>query len=60
VREHPVKSGRILFDIEVLDGDLSRSVVLTGRVGVGSGVLAEDQHLIVHFGAPFGEMREHG
>ena len=60
MREHLVESGRILFDIEVLDGDLSRCVVLTGRIGVGSGVPAEDQHLVVHSGAPFGDLREHG
>ena len=60
VREHFVESCRILFDIEVFDGDLSRCVVLTGRIGVGSGVLSEDEHLVGHVETPFRLLRVHG
>jgi len=35
-------------DVDVLEGDLPFAVLLTGGRGIGSGVLAEDQHSLSH------------
>jgi hypothetical protein len=42
--QHPLQIGGVLLDVEVLKVDFALGVVLTGRLRVGSTVLAEDQH----------------
>ena len=42
--EHALELRRLFLDVEVLDAKTLSGVVLTGRLGVGSGVLAEDEH----------------
>ena len=42
VREHPLKAGCILLDVDVLERNLPLGVVLTGRHGVRSGILSEN------------------
>jgi len=42
VAEHTLEIGLLFLDVEVLDMKSASGVVLTGRQGVGSGVLAED------------------
>jgi hypothetical protein len=44
VLQHPLQIGRILLDVDVLERDMPPFIVLTGGCGVGSRVLAEDQH----------------
>lgn len=50
--EHLLERVWILLDIPVVNNDVSRCVVLTGRNGVGSGVFAEDHYFFGHEYAP--------
>ena len=40
--DHSVQFFRVTTDVDVVEGDFSTRVVLTGRGRVGSGVLSED------------------
>ena len=40
--EHPLEGGLVLFDVDVLELHTAPGVVRTGRLRVGSGILAED------------------
>jgi hypothetical protein len=42
--QHPLEVGGVLLDLEVFERDMPPGVILTGGFGVGSGVLAEDEH----------------
>jgi hypothetical protein len=48
ILKHLPHSRGILGDVDVLEGDLPLAVVLTGGRGIGSGVLAKDQHFLSH------------
>ncbi len=43
VFEHPLKLSRFFLDVDVLEWNLPLAVILTGSLGVGSGVLAKDE-----------------
>jgi hypothetical protein len=44
--EHPLQICGVLLDVDVLERDTPPCVVLTGGLGVRSGVFAEDEHRI--------------
>jgi hypothetical protein len=41
--QHPLQLRRVLFDVDVLERDLPPLKVVTGGLGIRSGVLAEDE-----------------
>jgi hypothetical protein len=42
--EHALELLTILLHVDVFDADLAPGVILTGRLRIGSGVFAEDEH----------------
>ena len=46
--KHVLERGWIFLDIPVVNNDVSRCVVLTGRNCVGSGVFSKDQNFFGH------------
>ena len=49
-RKHVLERGWIFLDIPVVNNDVSRCVVLTGRNGVRSGVFSKDQNFFGFLG----------
>jgi hypothetical protein len=49
-RKHVLERTWIFLDIPVVNNDVSRCVVLTGRNCVGSGVFSKDQNFFGHLG----------